>query len=337
MMSTEQPTPGAAPLNILIIDDDEIDRMAAQRALKASGIVALLQEASSAEAGFEALQRQHFDCLLLDYQLPDGDGLALLQRLREARINTPVVMMTGQGDEALAVEMLHAGASDYLPKSKLKPETLAHALHYTLRISRAESQRRAAQKQLAESGTHLRYLIDNSPAIIYSAVPTGDFKITFVSENLRNVLDYEPHEMLDDMNFWIEHIHPDDRLALIQRLPQLLSSGGQLTHDYRFRHRKGHYLWMHDTLRMVYDSTGQPQELLGSLLDITERKEMEETLQRERDEQRILIRELNEARDQLLQNDKMAAIGQLAAGVAHEINNPIGYINSNLGTLKHYV
>lgn len=191
--------------------------------------------------------------------------------------------------------------------------------------------------KLAETSTHLRYLIDNSPAIIYSAVPTGDFKITFVSENLRNVLEYEPHEMLGDMNFWIEHIHPDDRLALVQRLPKLLSSGGQLTHNYRFRHRKGHYLWMHDTLRMVYDSTGQPQELLGSLLDITERKEMEETLQRERDEQRLLIQELSEARDQLLQNDKMAAIGQLAAGVAHEINNPIGYINSNLGTLKHYV
>lgn len=115
-----------------------------------------------------------------------------------------------------------------------------------------------------------------------------------------------------------------------------MAEGGQKSHDYRFRHCDGHYLWMHDTLRMVYDEADTPLELLGSLLDITDRKAMEEALLREKEEQRTLIRELQEARDQLLQNEKMAAIGQLAAGVAHEINNPIGYINSNLGTLQRY-
>jgi signal transduction histidine kinase len=60
-------------------------------------------------------------------------------------------------------------------------------------------------------------------------------------------------------------------------------------------------------------------------------------LKAEKARQEELIRKLAEAHNQLLQSEKMASIGQLAAGVAHEINNPIGFVNSNLGTLKHYI
>ena len=71
--------------------------------------------------------------------------------------------------------------------------------------------------------------------------------------------------------------------------------------------------------------------------EIDERKSAHAALEKERDEQRILIKKLEEAHNQLLQSEKLASIGQLAAGVAHEINNPIGFVNSNLGTLKNYV
>ncbi len=323
-------------LHILIIDNDEINRMTVCRTLKVTGINATLNEATSSSEGLAMTQTCSYDCILLSYRLSDGDGLSLLRQLRKAGMSTPVVMMTGQGEEKLAVKMLLAGASDCLPKERLTAETLTHTLCNTQRMFQSASQNKTAQAQLLETSAHLQYLIDNSPAIIYSAVPSGDFKITFVSENLRNVLGYETYEMLGDINFWFEHIHPNDQDKLVQRLPQLLAKGGQQSHDYRFRHRDGHYLWMHDRLRMVYDASGTPLELLGSLLDITERKNMEEALHQEKSEQQTLIKELQEARDQLLQNEKMAAIGQLAAGVAHEINNPISYINSNLGTLQRY-
>ncbi len=323
-------------LRILIIDNNKMDRMTARRMLKATGINATLNEAASSSEGLAMTQAYSYDCIFLGYHLSDSNGLSLLRQLRKAGISTPVVMMTGQGEEKLAAKMLLVGASDCLAKEQLTPETLTHALCNTQRIFQSASQNKASQIQLSETSAHLQYLIDNSPAIIYSAVPSGDFKITFVSENLRNVLGYEPHEMLGDINFWFEHIHPNDQDKLVQRLPQLLAEGGQQSHDYRFRHRDGHYLWMHDCLRMVYDTSGTPLELLGSLLDITERKNMEEALHQEKSEQQALIRELQETRDQLLQNEKMAAIGQLAAGVAHEINNPISYINANLGTLQRY-
>ncbi len=195
---------------------------------------------------------------------------------------------------------------------------------------------RAAKTALDRENARLKYLIANTPAIIYSSVPTGDGTMTFVSDNALRVLDYKPEEMVADPSFWFDHIHPDD-------VPNIFSSfaltftEGQQAYEYRFRARDGRYLWMHDSLRLIRDADGKPLEVVGSLTDITDRKRMEEALQKKGEEQQLLINQLQETQAQLLQSEKMASIGQLAAGIAHEINNPIGFINSNMGALKTYV
>jgi PAS domain S-box-containing protein len=175
----------------------------------------------------------------------------------------------------------------------------------------------------------LQYLVDNTPAIIYATVPSGDFKLTFVSNNAQNVLGYRPEDMVADPNFWFDHIHPDDAPSIFSSLAMLFSEGERV-YEYRFRAADGHYLWMHDQLRLIRDESGAPLEVIGSLTDITDRKQMEE-------EQRELIAKLREAHEQLLQAEKMASIGQLAAGIAHEINNPVGFVNSNMGTMASYL
>jgi PAS domain S-box-containing protein len=183
--------------------------------------------------------------------------------------------------------------------------------------------------QAASPLARMKYLIDHTPAIIYSSVPSGDFKMTFVSNNAYNVLGYRPDEMTADPNFWFDHIHPDDAPTIFSSLA-LLFVEGERTYEYRFRAANGQYLWMHDHLRLIRDERGAPLEVIGSLSNITERKQLEQ-------EQQQLIARLREAHDQLLQSEKMASIGQLAAGVAHEINNPIGFVNSNMNTLSGYV
>ena len=173
----------------------------------------------------------------------------------------------------------------------------------------------ARASEPADPLQRLKYLVDNTPAIIYSTVPSGDFKMTFVSANALNVLGYRPEEMVADPNFWFDHIHPDDAPNIFSSLAQIFSEG-EKAYEYRFRTADGRYLWMHDQLRLIRDEQGAPLEVIGSLTDITDRKQMEETL---------------------LQAQNMASIGQLAAGVAHEINNPIGYIFSNFGALQEYL
>ncbi|MES2263308.1 MAG: ATP-binding protein [Pseudomonadota bacterium] len=186
-----------------------------------------------------------------------------------------------------------------------------------------------AQAEPTSPSMRLQYLVDNTPAIIYCTVPSGDFKMTFVSNNALHVLGYRPEEMVADPNFWFDHIHPDDAPNIFSSLAQVFTEG-QRAYEYRFRASDGSYLWMHDSLRLVRDEHGAPLEVIGSLTDITSRKLMEEA-------QRELIAKLREAHEQLLQSEKMASIGQLAAGIAHEINNPVGFVNSNMGTLRNYV
>lgn len=137
---------------ILVVDDDLLDRAAVRRALKASGLVADVVEAENDAAAMTALSTRSFDVLLLDYQLPGTDGLALLRAIRAAGIDTPVIVMTGQGDEQLAVEIMKAGATDYLAKGKMSSEVLASSVRHALRVHQAEmhAAEATAQRQQAE-------------------------------------------------------------------------------------------------------------------------------------------------------------------------------------------
>ena len=219
----------------------------------------------------------------------------------------------------------------------LERNALLEAVHASNQILQRDiNERTKAQENLAKTSGRLQYLIDNTPAIIYTSVPSGDFKITFVSENLTRVLGYESHEMLSENDFWFNHIHPDDVSEVFSTLPYLLEDGQQ-TYEYRFRHKDGSYIWAHDTLRLVRDAEGKVLEIIGSMTDITQRKQIEHALHEEKEQQKSLIQQLQDAQSQLLQSEKMASIGQLAAGVAHEINNPVGYVSSNLGSLQKYI
>lgn len=98
--------------------------------------------------------------------------------------------------------------------------------------------------------------------------------------------------------------------------------------------RRGNYGMFRDSVALESQVRRRTAELEAAL---RENERINRDLTREREEQRQLIRQLEEAHKQLLQSEKLASIGQLAAGVAHEINNPIGFVSSNLGTLKAYV
>lgn len=125
----------------------------------------------------------------------------------------------------------------------------------------------------------LQNLVAASPAVIYTTKASGDFKCTFVSENLKSTMGYAPWEMREDSKFWLKRLHPDDVNRVFEELGKLIECGGGCI-EYRFRHRRGHYIWIQDTFTATKDKDGSPKELIGSWADISDRKKIEAELQR---------------------------------------------------------
>jgi signal transduction histidine kinase/DNA-binding response OmpR family regulator len=150
--------PANAPLRILVVDDDELDRLAFRRHLQQSGIDARTEEASSTADTLDMVRATAFDCIFLDYYIPGADTLKLLRTLRDTLPELPVVIFTGRGDEDIAVELMKSGAADYLPKSSLTPERLASALRHAREVTQAAIARRRAEsllRLLSQAAEHI--------------------------------------------------------------------------------------------------------------------------------------------------------------------------------------
>ena len=144
-------TPLSDSLEVLIVDDDEVDRMALKRALNNTSIQLQISEAVDANAALKNLETHDYGCIFLDYNLPGKNGLELARQIRGQGLRMPLIVLTGQGDEQTAVELMKAGVSDYLPKSKLSAEAIARLMRSSIRMHRAELLVEKANKDLREN------------------------------------------------------------------------------------------------------------------------------------------------------------------------------------------
>ncbi len=182
-------------------------------------------------------------------------------------------------------------------------------------VVRDISVRKRLQEAVRQSEERLQFMMSNSPAVIYTCRPSGDFGATFITENVVHQLGHAAEDFLADPGFWAANIHPDDRQRVFDGLSALFEQGTH-THEYRFRHKDGTWRWMHDALKLVRNADGDPAEILGSWIDITDRRRsQQERLDLER---------------RLLHAQKLESLGVLAGGIAHDFNNLLMAILGNL-------
>ena len=262
------------PVRVLLVEDDAVDRLACRRALaQHPDYDFYISEAETGRQGLQLLHEQPPDLILLDYHLPDQDGLEFLAELKHegGKPVVPVLMLTGADHVGVAVEAMKRGARDYLVKDsgreylKLLPTVVERALR---------EQRLHAEKHAAEA--KYRVLVEQIPAITYIAALDVPGHLLYISPRVRT-LGYSPEEWLAEG--LLEHVHVEDRARLVDALVHSCSDRKALRCEYRLLTRDGETRWFLDEATVVRDAPGELLFLQGILVDITEDKHREEEIE----------------------------------------------------------
>ncbi len=137
-------------LKIIIAEDDEDDVLLIKEFIREGlpGSHLEVDWAENAQKALSLIQQKSYDLCLLDYRLGETNGLELLQTIKAQGFASPVIFLTGRGDEETAAEAIKSGATDYLGKGTLSPEILTHAIRQALKLHQEEDQRKKAENAL---------------------------------------------------------------------------------------------------------------------------------------------------------------------------------------------
>jgi len=180
-------------------------------------------------------------------------------------------------------------------------------------------------------------VVNASPVVCFRWANSEGWPVVFVSDNVRQ-WGYSPEQLQEGDPPFAHMIHPDDLARATTEMEQNMAARlDTFEQEYRIVTADDRVIWVVDRTKVRRNAEGEILYFDGVLTDISQRKAQQLAVAEHLARQQQLNKRLEEAHNQLLQSEKMASIGQLAAGVAHELNNPIGFVRSNLGTLEGYL
>ena len=325
---------------ILIVDDEEANLKYMSTLISRYGYIF-----DTARNGIEAIEKTkkiNPDIILLDILMPEMDGIEACKRLKEdpETRHIPIIVLTALEDKETKIESLKAGANDFLSKPVDNIELIARIKNF-LQLKNLEEIKKNNEiltgtikaieiakrewEQTMDCINDIVILIDASDNIIRC----NKILTALTGRSYSELLNRKWQDVFKESGFSYK-----------------ISSSGSI----EYYHPGGRY-FNYDIYHVKNLGTASTYTAVITLQDITDRKKREE--ERERTEEELkkskemleahhkelekAYAELKAAQSQILQQEKMASIGQLAAGIAHEVNNPVGFIMSNLSSLQKYV
>ncbi|HEX4477996.1 MAG TPA: response regulator [Polyangiaceae bacterium] len=289
------------PLRVLIAEDSEDDMLLVFRELERAGYEITGRRVQTARDFDFALGDEPWDIVISDYSMPSFNALGALKILKASGLDIPFIVISGTIGEDTAIEALKSGAHDFVVKGRL-PRFLP-AVERELREAVGRKERRIAEEALRTSERKYRLIVETAQEGIWMIDPEA--RTTYVNRRMASLLGESAEKLLG--RSLLEFTGEWSEVAL-ENLGRC-RLGVVDPHEVKLLRAGDSDFWASMSMSPMVDDAGNFHGALVMVTDITE--------------QRLL-------REQLLVADRMASVGTLAAGVAHEINNPLGAVLLNL-------
>jgi PAS domain S-box-containing protein len=323
-----RPADEPAAEHILIADDNADMRAHLQRLLRPYwGVKAVADGA----AALQAIRERKPDLLLTDVMMPVLDGLGLVREIRaDAGLrDLPVIMLSARAGEESRVQGFDTGADDYLTKPFSARELVAR-VNANLQMARV---RRETTRDLRESEERFRNMADNAPVMMWVSGVDGAW--SYFNRQFYEFTGLAPEQALGFGA--LDALHPEDREPMRSSYLASIASGETFRLENRLRRADGAFRWVLGMATPRFDGDGRIRGYIGSLIDITDRKEAERVVRRANEEleQAVsqAVAERIEIESQLRHSQKLEAVGRLTGGVAHDFNNVLQIIGGSLQLL----
>lgn len=283
--------------NLLIVDDDKVTIQAIREKLGSSSYKFILHEACDGESAIKFLnENDNIDCILLDYILPDYNGLELLCHFKKLDIVNPVIILTSEGDETLAVNALKAGAYDYINKLTLGRNGIADilplAIINAIKEHQIEVEKAIARLALELSEERYRGLIENSPILIMRVFP-DDNTISFANDGFCEYFKVQRFEIIGENIF--DFIPEEKRSTLIEKVKSISKKDEIINFELEIT-IENEKKWQKWTYQAIFDEAGNIIEYQGMGKDITDLKEAE----RKVTEQKLFLQSILDAQENMI-------------------------------------
>ncbi|GAB7010665.1 hypothetical protein JCM31271_26080 [Halorubrum trueperi] len=254
-----------------------------------------VETATDASSALERIRSESFDCVVSEYDLPDSDGIELLERTRTVDPDLPFVLHVMDGSEAIASEAISAGVTDYVRRSRDSDgdgdndsdgDNDGDGAALTRAVRKAVSGRLSPRTNGAEGTSASRHarrmetLIGNLPGIVYRCRNEPEWPFEFVKGESRSLTGYRAAELESDEVAWGgDIVHPDDQDAVWEAVQEAVDRGEGFEVTYRIRTKHGTTKWVWERGEIVDPTVDGRAMLEGFITDITERKRYERELE----------------------------------------------------------